>query len=200
MTTQTQQPPLVEGARWRFTTDEYHRMIDAGVLGEDDRVELIGGEVVRMAAIGARHGECITDLTEGLALPLAGRARLRIQLPITIPGYDEPEPDVVIARLRPEGYGRSHPGPADVLFLIEVSDSSLSYDRRVKLPIYVRAGIPESWIVDLGGDALERHTDPDPATGAYRTVARIGRGDRLASAVLPDLVLHADAVLGSGDA
>jgi Uma2 family endonuclease len=180
--------------RRRFTVDEYHRLAECGVLGEDDRVELIGGEIVRMAAMGARHAACVTGLTELLVPRLAGVAVVRVQLPVAIPEHDEPEPDIALARPRPDRYAAAHPQPRDILLVIEVADTSLSYDREVKLPVYARAGVPESWLFDLAGRGIERHTEPVPE--GYRRVARAGRGERLASTVLPDLRFDADELLG----
>jgi Uma2 family endonuclease len=121
-----------------------------------------------------------------------------VQLPLTIPDYDEPEPDVAVCRFREDEYARSHPTPADALIVIEVSDSTLDDDLRVKLPVYARAAIPEAWIADLTrrGDAVSRYSDPDPSSGQYRTVARFRRGEEIRSAVLPGLALPVDAVLG----
>lgn len=177
-----------------FTTDEYDRMAEAGILGEDDRVELIGGEVVRMAAMGARHAGCLTDLTRLLPSRLGAPTLLRVQLPVAIPDFDEPEPDLAIVRPRGDAYREGHPTPPDVLLLIEVSDSTLEFDRRVKIPLYARAGIPEAWLVELRNEAIERHTEPSPE--GYRSVRRFRRGETVTSAALPSLVLAVDEVLG----
>lgn len=196
MATQTPERIAAHRPRHRFTVDEYHRMIEARILTEDDRVELVDGEVLRLSAMGARHGACVGDLTESLAPLVAGRARLRVQLPITIPHYDEPEPDVVIARIRADRYRRGHPKPEDVLLVIEVSDTSLESDLREKLPVYARAGIPEAWIVNLPGRAIERYSDPDPASGVYRAVERFRPGQQIASVVLPSVVIPVAGILG----
>lgn len=177
-----------------FTTDEYECMAETGLLGEDERIELVGGEIVRMAAMGTRHARCIQRLTERLVLRLQGVASVRVQLPIMIPDLDEPEPDLAVVRRRDDDYLEGHPTPADVLIAIEVSDTSLAYDRRVKLPLYARAGIPEAWLTDLAGDAVERHTEPSPH--GYRRVERFGRGETITSATLPQLSLSVDEVLG----
>lgn len=198
MSTQTRYPVATPRPRHRFTVEDYRRMIEVGILGEDARVELIGGEVVRMSAMNARHGAAIRQLDKRLQRTLGETASIGVQLPITIPPYDEPEPDVAVLRAREDEYALAKPTPADALLLIEVSDSTLAYDRDVKLGIYARAGIPESWLVDLTprGDAIERHTEPDPATGTYRTVARFGRGEEVTSTVLPRIRLPVDAILG----
>ncbi len=183
-------------SRHRFTVDEYHRMIEAGILDEYDRVELIGGEIVEMSAMGARHAASVSQLSRRLYRLLGDQVSIRVQLPLTIPPHDEPEPDVAICRFREDEYALAHPTPSDALIAIEVSDSTLSYDAGEKLGIYARAGIPEVWIVDLtrGGDAIYRHSDPD--SGRYRTVVRFARGEDITSTIFPNLALSVGSVLG----
>ncbi|MDP9353475.1 MAG: Uma2 family endonuclease [Chloroflexota bacterium] len=183
-------------SRHRFTVDEYHRMIEAGILDEYDRVELIGGEIVEMSAMGARHAASVSQLSRRLYRLLGDQVSIRVQLPLTIPGYDEPEPDVAVCRFREDEYALAHPTSSDALIAIEVSDSTLSYDAGEKLGIYARAAIPEVWIVDLtrGGDAIYRHSDPD--SGRYRTVVRFVRGEDITSALFPNLALSVGSVLG----
>ncbi len=177
----------------RFTVNEYERMGEAGILREDDRLELIGGEIVRMAAMGARHAACVRRLTRLLVRALGEAASVSIQLPVAIPDYDEPEPDIAVLHPREDEYEHRHPTPADVLLLVEVADTSLAYDRAVKLPLYARAGIPEAWLVDLPGEVVERHTEP--SRDGYRQVTRFERGETLESTVLPSLVLAVSDVL-----
>ena len=150
-----------------FTTDEYEWMAETGLLGEDERIELIGGEIVRLAAMGTRHARCMRRFSRLLYGQLGTDVVISAQLPVSIPDHDEPEPDIALLRPRADDY-ITHPTPADVLIAIEVSDTSLAYDRRVKLPLYARAGIPEAWLTDLAGDAVERHTEPSPH--GYRRV------------------------------
>lgn len=201
MVTRTQRAATAEPPRHRFTVDEYHRMIEAGVLDADDRVELVDGEVVEMSAMGAQHVNAVEYLDDELRGPLEGRARVRAQLPVTIPDFDEPEPDISVVRLRPDRYRGIKPGPEDILLLIEISDATLAYDVGVKMPRYASAGIPETWIVDLTarGDAIYRHSDPVPEEGRYRTVTRFGRDEHISSVVLPGLSLPVDEILGSGE-
>jgi hypothetical protein len=137
----------------RFTVAEYHRMGEAGIFHEDDRVELIAGEIVEMAPIGTDHSWVVTRLT---SLFEKGRGDLIVwsQNPIVLSDEDEPQPDLALVKPRPELYRKAHPGPDDVLLVVEVADSSLAYDRGEKLARYALAGIPEVWIVDLNGDRL----------------------------------------------
>ncbi len=104
-----------------------------------------------------------------------------------------PRPDIAILHPRDDFYTHGHPMPADVFFLIEVSDTTLSYDRKVKLPLYARAGIPEVWIVDLGTNRIERHTEP--VEGSYRLVKRMRRGQAITSIALPALTVPVDQII-----
>jgi Uma2 family endonuclease len=187
-------PPVAGVARRRFTAEEYRSLADAGILGEDDRVELVGGEIVELAAMGARHAMCVTRADRQVQRTLGDAAVVRVQLPLALGERDEPEPDLAVVRPRSDDYGLGHPGPSDVLLLIEVADTSAAYDREIKVPLYAREGVPESWLFDLNGERIERHTEPGPQ--GYRLTARAGRGESLPSAVLPELVFDADSLLG----
>jgi Uma2 family endonuclease len=140
--------------RHRFTVDEYHRLGEVGILGEDDRVELLEGQLVDMSPIGPRHALAVDALNEALSAAVAGRAGVRVQNPIALDSGSEPQPDVVLVRRPWRGYPAEHPGPADILLLVEVADSSREVDLGAKLELYARAGIPEFWIVDLTTDGV----------------------------------------------
>jgi Uma2 family endonuclease len=144
----------------RFTLAEYHRLIKLGFLTEDDRVELIRGELVQMAAKGTRHSVCNTKLVRELDRLIGDRAVVRGQEPIILPADSEPEPDVVIAQGHPDSYLSSHPVPGDILLVIEVSDSTLEYDQTVKLSLYAEDQIQDYWIVNLVANQLERYSQP----------------------------------------
>lgn len=180
-----------EARRRRFTVEEYHRMGEAGILREDERVELIYGEVVEMNPIGTRHAACVKELTWLVSRQLGDEFRVDVQNPVRLDEGLEPQPDLAMVRAR--DYRGSLPGSEDVLLLIEVADTSLVYDRGVKLPMYAAAGIGEVWIVDLKGESIEHHTSP--SGDGYRLAARAGRGEALGSEALPGLVLETDAVL-----
>lgn len=180
--------------RRRFTADEYHRMAEIGVLLEDERVELIEGEILRMSAEGSRHNACINRLSALLANRLGDAAILSVQNSIRTDQYSEPEPDVAVLRPREDYYETALPSPADVLLLMEVADTSLAYDRGLKLPLYARAGIPEMWIVDLTNEVIEQHAYP--ADGAYRSVRHVARGQTITPSAMPSLAIAVDAVLG----
>ncbi len=178
--------------RRRFTVHDYHRMAEAGILHEDDRVELIEGDLIEMPAIGTRHFACVNGLTRLLVREVGDEAIVSVQNPVRLDEHWEPQPDLAI--IRPRDYRDSLPTPEDVLLLIEVSDTTLAYDRGTKLPKYALAGIGEVWIVDLPGEAVERHTEP--SGDGYGLVRRVRRGESLRSEALPALAVPVGAVLG----
>jgi Uma2 family endonuclease len=167
-------------------------MGEAGILREDERVELIEGDVVQMNPIESRHAACVKVLTRLLGRSLGDDLLLDVQNPVRLDDGMEPQPDLAMVWSR--DYRESLPGPEDVLLAIEVSDTTLAYDRNVKLPLYARAGIREAWIVDLPNQTVERHNDPSEQ--GYRRMERAGRGRSLASEILPNLTLQTDVVLG----
>ena len=181
-----------EVTRRRFTVHEYHRMAEVGILHEDDRVELIDGELVEMSPIGGRHALCVSLLTRLLVRSVGDRAIVSPQNPVRLDEHHEPQPDLAVVRDR--AYGRSLPTPEDTLLLIEVSDTTLAYDRNVKLPIYALAGIPEVWILDIDGQKVGRHSEPSGDSYRHTELAR--KGETLASTTLPGLTLRIDDVLG----
>ena len=178
--------------RRRFTVGEYHRMAEVGILHEDDRVELIGGEIVEMSPIGGLQATCVREINHLLGRQLGDELRVDVQSPVRLNEQEEPQPDVTVIGAR--DYGRSLPTPEDVLLLIEVADTSLAYDREVKLPLYARSGIAEVWLVDLNGEIIERHTELSES--GYRLVRRAGREDTLESVALPALAIPVGAALG----
>lgn len=144
----------------RFTIDEYHRLIELGFLTEGARIELIRGELIQMTAKGTPHTVCSSILCRQLDRLLGDRVVIRGQDPITLANNSEPEPDVVIARGRDEDYLAHHPYAEDILLVIEISDSTLSYDQTTKLKLYAEAGILDYWIVNLNARQLERYNQP----------------------------------------
>ena len=180
--------------RRRFTVDEYHCMGTAGILHEDDRVELVEGDIVEMSPIGDRHAGCVRYLLGWFNEQVRGRALVDVQNPIRLSQHLEPQPDVVLLRPRPDWYRRQHPAAEDILLLIEVADTSPAYDKGTKLPLYERAGIPEVWIVALEGERIEVYREP--AGGRYRQVTVHERGSILAPGAFPDIGISCDEILG----
>ncbi len=144
-----------------ITIDDYHRMIETGIIHEGERIELISGQILNMAAKGTRHTVTTTRLLRELLALIGQRAIVHCQEPITMPDNSEPEPDVTIAKWRDDEYLGSHPVPADIILVIEVADSTLGFDRNTKAPLYASAGISEYWIVNLVDDRLEIYTQPE---------------------------------------
>ncbi|MGH2588820.1 MAG: Uma2 family endonuclease [Dehalococcoidia bacterium] len=180
--------------RRRFTVDEYYRMAEAGILHEDDHIELLDGEIIEMSPIGGRHAACVNCLAELFITRLAGRAIVGIQNPVHLSSGSEPEPDIALVRPRPDRYASGHPRPADIFLLVEVADSSLTYDRDVKLIFYAEAGIPEAWIVDLNAARILVYRAPRP--DGYRQMTIVGPEEALSPIAFPDLVLAAGEILG----
>lgn len=144
----------------RFSLEEYHRLAEMGFFQEDDRVELIHGEIVKMVAKGRAHTVCCSNLNTALVRAIEDRAIVRCQDPITLPNNSEPEPDFAIVRLQEYHYLSHHPYPEDIIWVIEIADSSLEYDRNIKLPIYAEAGILQYWIFNLPESQLEVYSQP----------------------------------------
>jgi Uma2 family endonuclease len=185
---------MVPIARWRFTVTDYHQMARAGILGEDDRVELIEGEIVEMSPIGGPHLQCVNRLTRLCVLRFGDAAIVSVQNPVRLDRYNEPQPDVVLARQREDEYGSGPPEPGDILLLIEVADSSLRYDRQIKLPLYARSGVPEVWIVDLGRATVSSYRDP--TADGYQQSLTAGRGSTLRPQAFPDQEIAVTEILG----
>ena len=180
--------------RWRFTVADYHRMAEAGILHEDDRVELIEGEIVQMSPIGSKHAGNVDRLAHFFLPRLQGRAIVRVQNPIQMGDYSEPEPDLVLLRPRDDFYTSAHPTPADVLLVIEVAETSAAYDRQDKAALYARGGIPEYWVADLGQASLIVYCDPTP--DGYTTVRVLRRGEAIRPLAFPDLEVAVTDLLG----
>jgi Uma2 family endonuclease len=178
----------VEIIKRRFTVDDYQRMGQTGILSEDDRVELIDGEILVMSPIGSPHTACVDRFTRVLILRLVDRAIVRVQGSVRLDLYDEPEPDVALLRAKADFYKSGHPEPADILLLIEVADSSLAYDLEVKAPLYASRGVVEYWLVDLNDEVIGSYSDP--SGGTYQTVTHHRRGESLAPRLLRDCILQ----------
>ena len=144
-----------------LTVEEYHKMAEAGILTSRDRVELINGEIFNMSPIGSQHAGLVNKLNFFLSQIFADKAIISVQNPIQLSDYSEPEPDLSILKPKADFYGSGHPTPEDILFLIEVAESSLVYDREVKLPLYAKASIPGVWIVNLEDNQVEIYTSPE---------------------------------------
>lgn len=175
----------VERPRRLFTIDEYHRMAEAGILGEDERVELIEGEIVQMAPIGARHIGCVINLNRLFVTRLGGRAVISPQNPVVIPPRSEPQPDLVLLRRRAVSYSQERPAVDDVLLAVEVADTTVRFDRLVKARLYARAGIPEFWLCLAADGGVEVHRGP--GSEGYSAMTLYGPGQDVSPLAFPDV-------------
>ncbi len=180
--------------RRRFTVHDYEQMGLAGVLTEDDRVELIDGEIMQMSPIGSRHVAAVARLTRRFVQRFGDVALVFVQNPIRLGEHDEPEPDLALVKDHPDCYADALPTPPDIFLVVEVADTSLEYDRRTKLPLYARHGIIEVWLVDVTWDTLLVSRDPGPS--GYRTSWMVGRGDQIAPLAFPERALDGVDLLG----
>lgn len=158
--------------RHRITVDEYYRMAEVGLLAPDARVELIEGEIIDMAPIGTDHASVVNRLNRLLVMAVGERGIVQIQGPARLDRYSEPEPDVAVFAPREDFYRHVRPTLAETLLVIEVSDSTLRYDRDVKVPLYARHGIPEVWVVDLQHGELRIYRSPEGERFVDETVTR----------------------------
>ena len=178
---------------WRFTAEQYQRMGETGILHEDEPVELIDGVIAEMSPIGFKHIAAVDRSNREFSQQVGARAIVRVQSPIRLSPRSEPEPDISILRDRADFYAGGPAGPADVLLLVEVSDSSLEYDRSVKLPLYAAAGIGEVWIMNLADDWIERSWEPSGAQ--YRQHEVLRRGAVLRPLAIPEVAIAIDRLL-----
>ena len=175
----------------RFTVDEYHRMGRAGVFHEDDRVELLEGQIVEMSPIGPAHAGCVAALTGVLSRRGEERVVVWVQNPVNLGERSEPQPDVALLGPRADAYRTAHPRARDILLVIEVADTSLEHDRDVKVPLYAAAGVPEVWLVNLTDYAVTLYRDP--VGGRYATLRTARRGESVTSLRLPGVTGEAAA-------
>ncbi|MGB3780977.1 MAG: Uma2 family endonuclease [Tunicatimonas sp.] len=170
-------------ARRLFTIDEYHQMAEAGILHEDDRLELVHGEIIQMSPIGNYHAAVVRRLNTLLSPLVAPQAIVDVQNPVKIGDHSEPEPDIMVLPFRDDYYASTGVTPADVLLLVEVSDSTLRYDRNTKIPLYAAAGIREVWILDVNKQQLEVYRQPSEER--YQFMETLTRDDTVAATQLP---------------
>lgn len=177
-----------------FTVKEYHLMTEAGILSKGDRVELIEGEIIQMAAIGTRHASSVKRLLRQFNIIPYDQAIIGVQDPIQLTERTEPQPDFVLLQPRADYYATAHPVPSEVLLLVEVSDSTVDYDRDVKVSIYARSLIQEVWLVDLVENCVEVYRQPGP--NGYSLMLKFWRGQQVAPIAFPDLEVSVDFLLG----
>jgi Uma2 family endonuclease len=176
------------------TVAEYHRMARARVFGPDERVELLEGEIYQMPPIDPQHASKVKGLNYYFIRALGDAYVIGVQDPIQLDENSEPQPDISVLRWRADRYANAHPVPADVLLVVEVADSTVRSDRKHKIPLYARAGIPEAWLVNIPGRRVELHAEP--VNGVYQIVRVFQRGETVQAYTLPQLSLAVDEILG----
>ena len=177
-----------------FTTREYHRMAEAGVFSESDRLELIAGEVLTMSPIGSRHAACVDRLNALFHRQIGDAAIIRTQNPVVLDEHTELQPDLALLRPRADFYAEAHPEPNAIILVAEVLETSAHYDRQAKLPLYAMAGIPEVWLIDLPAGGVECHRQP--AGREFQQINCLGRGEPLSPLGFPSAVLYVEEILG----
>ena len=188
MTTTTMPQPV----QLRFSVDDYYKMIELGMLTDYERAEIIEGELIKKMTVGNRHAAIVDFLNKIFVKNVSDNILVRIQNPIRLSDYNEPEPDLVLADLTKYD-GKRHPRPSEILTVIEVSDSTLKYDRDKKLPLYAEAEISEVWIVNLTNEIIEVHTNP--SVGLYQSVKIYRLGEAIETEYLPNLSLKVNDIL-----
>jgi Uma2 family endonuclease len=184
----------VDAKHYRFTRADYHRLAQTGILKRDARVELIDGEIIEKFPEERRHRGTVDRLGHIVHPLVMANAIMRIRSSIVLGDYSEPEPDLTLLRRRDDFYARSDETPEDMLLVVEVADSSESYDRRTKAPLYARFGISEYWIVDLSHGWITRYLDPTP--DGYGTTRVYRPGESLGPLAFPDLLIPVADILG----
>lgn len=175
----------------RWSVAEYHQMAQTGLLDEIDHVELIEGELVDMAPIGSKHAFRVDSIARALQLAAGKTFLVRVQNPIRLGELSEPQPDIAV--VKDKNYAEAHPGPEDVLLIVEVSDATLAYDRDVKLSLYARHGIPEAWLLDVNAGELTVYREP--AEGQYRLIRKPTRADAVSPVLVPAVAIYLAEVL-----
>lgn len=178
-----------------FTVQEYHRMAEAGILREDDRLELLRGEIIQMSPIGSRHAATVNRINRLFFKKFGDRALPSIQNPVELDDYSEPQPDIALLRPRDDYYESSHPLPEDVLLLVEVADSTVRLDRTLKIPLYAEDGIVEVWLINLPAQRIEVYRQPTPE--GYQQIEQFDRSQTLSIQAFADIEIAVSDILGS---
>lgn len=179
----------------KFTVEEYEKMATEGIIKPDEKVELIRGEIIKMSPMGTRHAACIARLTQLLYRKFGDLILLGVQNPIRLNNNSQPEPDLSLLIPRADFYVAAYPCPQDIYLIIEVSDSTLDYDRYTKIPLYAEANIQEVWIINLKEECLEvyRH----PLNGSYQAMQKYYRGESIFIESFPEIELTLTEILGN---
>lgn len=179
----------------RLTVQEYHRMAEAGIFHPTERIELLNGQIIKMAAKGTAHTAAISRTSELLRERLQNRILIRLQDPVQLDDYSEPEPDLAIVLPDPAFYEDHHPTPSEIFLIIEVADSSLRYDRELKAPTYGRSNILEYWVLDVNDRRL--YVYRSPSTAGYQIEQTLSEEDTISPVAFPDCAIKVRELLRS---
>ena len=183
-----------EVAKKLFTADEFVRMGEAGIFDPEARLELIEGEIIEMSALGNPHMGCVNRANALFSARLAGKVMVSPQNAVLLSRYTRPQPDIVLARPREDFYSTKTIAPEDTFLVIEVSDSTIRYDRNRKMPLYAKSGVPELWIENLQEGLILVYRDPGPET--FATSLTFKRGESISIAAFPEIVFKVEELLG----
>ncbi|MEH2230547.1 MAG: Uma2 family endonuclease [Nostoc sp.] len=184
----------VQLLRRKFTVEQYHKMLESGILTEDDRVELIRGEIIEMSPIATKHAACVNRLVNLLVQLLGKRVIVAAQNPVALNDNSQLQPDVALLKPRDDFYATAHPQPQDIFLLIEVADSTIEYDREEKIPLYAEANIIEVWLVDINEEIVEVYQQPTAA--GYQDMQKFASGQTLSIKAFPDVNITVNEILG----
>ena len=184
----------LELLRRKFTIQEYHQMLDSGIIAMDERIELLKGEIIAMSPIGIKHAACVRRLNNILSQHLQGEAIIDIQNPLELDNLSEPQPDIALLKPRADFYATAHPQSKDIFLIIEVADKTLKSDREVKIPLYAENQIAEVWLVDINGESIEVYREP--RNDKYQTVFYFRRGQTLSPLVFSPVNIAVKDILG----
>ncbi len=187
--------------RRQFNIQDYHQMVKAGILTEDERVELIEGEIVEMSPIGTRHAACVKRLLKLFSQLLGDRVMVAVQDPVVLSNLSEPQPDLALLKPRDDFYAAGHPQPQDIFLLVEVADTTIESDfaertlreRAIKIPLYSSSGIVEVWLVDVNEQVIEAFRDP--TDNSYQNIQKFQQGEIFVQA-FPDVSFAVEQILG----
>lgn len=178
--------------KYRLNVEQYYKMAEVGILGLEQRTELIDGEIIEMSAIGTKHAICVSNLSEILTLRTIQIAHVRQQNPVHLSDRSEPQPDIALVKRPSSLYVDCHPKAADIFLLIEVSDSTLKYNREIKVPLYAKAGIPEVWIANIEEQVFEVYKSPNQ--DRYEQVQLYGKGELIPMSMFADIAIAVDEI------
>ena len=183
----------VQQLKRQFTVSEYWKMAEVGILTPSDRVELINGEIIQMSPVGKRHAACVNRLNQLFYQRLGDGAIISVQNPILLNNLSQPQPDIALLQPRRDFYASGHPQPPDIFLIVEVADSSINYDKEVKIPQYAAAGIAEVWLIDLNGNLLQVYRQP--SAGEYQILLEFQPENRLHPLAFPEITFQVNDLI-----